>query len=68
MNLGDKIIAFVDRILDLFNKIKGLLTNAIHFFERLKTWILEKVESFTNHIEEYTEEDLLALQEEHYFI
>lgn len=75
MNLSDRLINFVDRILDLFKAIKGYLNNAVAFFERLKNMILEVVEYFKDRIddtmsqlENLTDEQLLSLEEEHFFI
>ncbi|WP_121966270.1 hypothetical protein [Myroides sp. N17-2] len=68
MDFGDRLINFVDRILDLFNAIKGYLDNAVAFFERLKDKILELVEYFTDRIEDITDESLQALEEEYTFI
>lgn len=68
MNIQDRILAFVDRILDLFNVIKGYLIDAIGFFEKLKNAILELVSYLGERIEEVTLEDLESLEEEHFFI
>lgn len=68
MDFGDRLINFVDRILDLFNAIKGYLDNAVAFFERLKDKILELLEYFTDTIEDITDESLKALEEEYTFI
>lgn len=68
MNLGDRIIRFVDRILDFFNIIKGYLDNAVALFEKIKLAILELVEYLTQRVEEITEEEMQTLEEEHFFI
>ncbi|MCC9042817.1 hypothetical protein LNQ81_08980 [Myroides sp. M-43] len=68
MDFGERLINFVDRILDLFNAIKGYLDNAVTFFEKLKNKILELVEYFYENVEEITDENLKALEEEHFFI
>lgn len=68
MNLGDRIIRFVDRILDFFNIIKGYLNNAVALFEKIKLAILELVEYLTQRVEEITEEEMQTLEEEHFFI
>lgn len=68
MSIQDRILAFVDRILDLFNIIKGYLANAVAFFEKLKVAILELVSYMGERIEDITEEDLQVLEEEHFFI
>lgn len=68
MNLGDRIIKFVDRILDFFNIIKGYLDNAVALFEKIKLAILELVEYLTQRVEEITEEEMQTLEEEHFFI
>lgn len=68
MNLGDRIIKFVDRILDFFNIIKGYLNNAVALFEKIKLAILELVEYLTQRVEEITEEEMQTLEEEHFFI
>ncbi|MGL4582812.1 MAG: hypothetical protein ACRCVU_07505 [Flavobacterium sp.] len=68
MDFGDRLINFVDRILDLFNAIKGYLDNAVAFFERLKDKILELLEYFTDTIEDITDDSLQALEEEYTFI
>ncbi|MHC5308856.1 hypothetical protein ACYSNM_02035 [Myroides sp. LJL116] len=68
MSIQDRILAFVDRILDLFNIIKGYLSNAVAFFEKLKNAILELVSYMGERIEDITEEDLQVLEEEHFFI
>ncbi|EPH09017.1 hypothetical protein HMPREF9713_02877 [Myroides odoratimimus CCUG 12700] len=68
MDLGERLINFVDTILDIFNAIKGYLENAVAFFEKLKNKILELLEYFTEQVEDITEENLKALEEEHFFI
>ncbi|MDM1348058.1 hypothetical protein HX017_12900 [Myroides marinus] len=68
MDFGERLINFVDRILDLFNAIKGYLENAVAFFEKLKNKILEIIEYFYDNVEEVTDENLKALEEEHFFI
>ncbi|MDR0194893.1 MAG: hypothetical protein LBI73_07190 [Myroides sp.] len=68
MDFGERLINFVDRILDLFNAIKGYLENAVAFFEKLKNKILELIEYFYDNVEEVTDENLKALEEEHFFI
>ncbi|MEC4116810.1 MULTISPECIES: hypothetical protein [Myroides] len=75
MNISDRLIDFVDRILDLFKAIKGYLNNAVAFFEKLKNMILEVVEYFKDRIEDavdrledLTDEQILSLEEEHFFI
>ncbi|AJA69040.1 hypothetical protein HX045_15620 [Myroides odoratimimus] len=68
MDLGERLINFVDTILDMFNAIKGYLENAVAFFEKLKNKILELLEYFTEQVEDITEENLKALEEEHFFI
>ncbi|MDR2223311.1 MAG: hypothetical protein LBE34_11325 [Flavobacteriaceae bacterium] len=72
MNIGDYIIKFMDRILDIFNVIKGYLEDALGFFEKLKALILEVVDYFSDQldldIDELTEEDAALLEEEHFFI
>ncbi|MDR0227640.1 MAG: hypothetical protein LBI72_01015 [Flavobacteriaceae bacterium] len=72
MNIGDYIIKFMDRILDIFNTIKGYLEDALGFFEKLKSLILEVVEYFSDQldldIDELDEEDAALLEEEHFFI
>ncbi|MGG5570230.1 hypothetical protein [Myroides odoratimimus] len=68
MDLGERLINFVDTILDMFNAIKGYLENAVAFFKKLKNKILELLEYFTEQVEDITEENLKALEEEHFFI
>ncbi|WP_010249683.1 hypothetical protein [Myroides injenensis] len=68
MNLGDRIIRFVDRILDFFNIIKGYLDNAVALFEKIKLAVLELVDYLTQRVEEITEEEMQTLEEEHFFI
>ncbi|MTG97032.1 hypothetical protein NWE55_10415 [Myroides albus] len=68
MNIGDRLINWVDCILAWFDRIKGFLSNAVAFFEKLKDLILEYVEYFTKKVDEYTEEELQLLEEEHFFI
>ncbi|MDM1379278.1 hypothetical protein [Myroides marinus] len=68
MDFGERLINFVDRILDLFNAIKGYLENAVAFFEKLKNKILDIIEYFYDNVEEVTDENLKALEEEHFFI
>ncbi|KUF42083.1 hypothetical protein SAMN04488018_11429 [Myroides marinus] len=68
MDFGERLINFVDRILDLFNAIKGYLENAVAFFEKLKNKILDLIEYFYDNVEEVTDENLKALEEEHFFI
>ncbi|AJH13891.1 MULTISPECIES: hypothetical protein [Myroides] len=68
MDLGERLINFVDTILDMFNAIKGYLENAVAFFEKLKNKIIELLEYFTEQVEDITEENLKALEEEHFFI
>ncbi|WP_025125517.1 hypothetical protein [Myroides odoratimimus] len=68
MDLGERLINFVDTILDMFNAIKDYLENAVAFFEKLKNKILELLEYFSEQVEDITEENLKALEEEHFFI
>ncbi len=68
MNIQERILAFVDRILDLFNIIKDYLINAVAFFEKLRNAILELVSYLEDKIEDITEEELKVLEEEHFFI
>lgn len=68
MNYGDRIIAFVDRILDLFDMIKGYLDDALSFFEKLKDLIHELLEYVKVQFESQTDKDLRILEEEHFFI
>lgn len=68
MDLGERLINFVDTILDMFNAIKGYLENAVAFFEKLKNKIIELLEYFTEQVEDITEGNLKALEEEHFFI
>lgn len=68
MNYGDKIIAFIDRILDLFDLVKGYLDNALAFFEKLKDLILDLVEYVTDQFNSLTDRQLELLEEEHFFI
>ncbi|MHC5202931.1 hypothetical protein [Myroides sp. LJL119] len=68
MNIQDRILAFVDRILDLFHIIKDYLIDAIGFFEKLKNAILELVGYLSHKMEDITEQDLALLEEEHFFI
>ena len=68
MDLGERLINFVDTILDMFNAIKGYIENAVAFFEKLKNKIIELLEYFTEQVEDITEENLKALEEEHFFI
>lgn len=68
MNYGDKIVAFVDRVLDFFKLIKDYLDDALSFFEKLKDLILELVEYAKLHFETHTDKELKLLEEEHFFI
>lgn len=68
MNLGDRIISFVDRILDFFELIKGYLRDAASFFEKLKDLILELVEYFNTQFDDYADKQIAILGEEHFFI
>jgi hypothetical protein len=68
MNIGDRIIRFVDIILDWFDRIKGYLEDASAFFEKLKDLILELVEYFNAQIDNYTDRKLATISEEHFFI
>lgn len=68
MSYGDKIIAFVDRVLDFFNLVKGYLDDALAFFEKLKDLILELVEYAKLHFESHPDRELKLLEEEHFFI
>ncbi len=68
MNYGDKIIAFIDRILDLFDLVKGYLDNALAFFEKLKGLILDLVEYVADQFDSLTDRQLELLEEEHFFI
>ncbi|MEC4114377.1 hypothetical protein [Myroides pelagicus] len=68
MNIGDRLIKWVDCILAWFESIKGLLSNAVAFFEKIKALILEYVEYFTEKIDDFTEDELQLLEEEHFFI
>lgn len=68
MNYGDKIVAFVNRILDFFDLIKGYLDDALSFFEKLKDLILELIEYVQVQFESHTDKELRLLEEEHFFI
>lgn len=68
MNYGDRIVAFVDQLLNYFELIKNYLDDALAFFEKLKDLILELVEYFKAQLETKGDKALKFLDEEHFFI
>lgn len=68
MNIGDRIISLVDKILSWFERIKQYLEDAAAFFEKLKDLIFELIEYFNTQIDNYADRELAAMSEEHFFI
>ncbi|MCP1996949.1 hypothetical protein [Flavobacterium sp. HSC-61S13] len=75
MKYVDRIAAFIERILDLFDMVKGYIEDALSFFEKLKELVLELLEYIKiqfNHLTD-NEESLdpeieQLLEQEHFFI
>lgn len=68
MNYVDQIAAFIERVLDLFDLVKGYIEDALSFFERLKELILELLEYIKLQFDTEGPKHIDALDQEHFFI
>ncbi|MBW3518112.1 hypothetical protein [Flavobacterium sp. NKUCC04_CG] len=77
MKYVDRIAAFIERMLDLFDLVKGYIEDALSFFEKLKELVLELLEYIKVQFDQLTndeneelrdEEIEQLLEQEHFFI
>lgn len=68
MNWEERIVGLIDSILDIFNVIRRYVDDALHIFEKLKTFILDLIKAIKDKLDHYIDKELEVLDEEHFFI